>query len=36
MMWCQTVKLSPAPDDMFAQGELELFQMDKLARSYGI
>ena len=28
--------LSPAPNDMFAQSELELFKMDRLARSYGI
>ena len=25
------VKLSPAPNDMFAQSELELFQIDRLA-----
>jgi hypothetical protein len=37
LMWCQIVKLSPAPDDTFAQSELkELFQIDRLARSYGI
>ena len=36
IMWCQIVKLSPAPDDTFAQSELKPFQMDRLARSYGI
>jgi hypothetical protein len=36
IMWCQNVKISPAPDDMFAQSELKLFQVDRLARSYGI
>ena len=36
IMWCQVVKLSPAPNDTFAQSELELFQIDRLARSYGI
>ena len=25
IMWCQIVKLSPAPDDTFAQRELGLF-----------
>ena len=35
-MWCQIVKLSPAPDDTFAQRKLELFQIDRFARSYGI
>ena len=25
IMWCQIVMLSPAPNDMSAQGELELF-----------
>ena len=34
--WCHIVKLFPAPDDTFAQSELEPFQMDRLARSYGI
>jgi hypothetical protein len=32
-MWCQVVKFSP---DMFAQSELDLFQIDLLARLYGI
>jgi len=36
IMWYQIFKLSPTPDDMFAQSELELFQRDRLARSYGI
>jgi alpha-amylase/alpha-mannosidase (GH57 family) len=35
-MWCQTVKLSPAPNDMFAKSELKLFQSDRLTRSNGI
>ena len=35
-MWCQIVKLSPAPNDMFAQSEIELFQIDRFARLYGI
>ena len=35
-MWCQIIKFSPAPDDTFAQSELELFQIDRFARSYGI
>jgi len=35
IMWCQIVKLSPAPDDTFVQSELELFQIDRSARSYG-
>ena len=35
-MWCQIVKLSPAPNDTFAQSELELFQIDRYARSYAI
>jgi hypothetical protein len=25
IMWCQIIKFSPAPDDMFAQSELKLF-----------
>ena len=36
IMWCQIIKFSPAPDDMFAQSELELFQIDRLTRSYGV
>ena len=34
-MWGQIIKLSPVSDD-FAQSELKLFQIDRLARSYGI
>ena len=34
LMWCQIVKLS-SPIDMFAQSELKLFQMDRVARSNG-
>jgi len=30
IMWCQIVKLSPAPNDTFAHGELELFQTDRV------
>ena len=33
IMWCQIIKFSPAPDDMFAHRELILFQID---RPYGI
>ena len=36
IMWCQIVKLSPAPDDTYVQRELELFQIDRFARSYDI
>jgi len=36
IMWCRIVKLSPAPDDTYMQIELELFQIDRFARSYGI
>jgi len=36
IMWCQIIKFSPAPDDMFTQRELKLFQIDRLARSYGV
>jgi hypothetical protein len=36
LMWCQIVKFSPGPNDMSAQSELELLQIDRLARSYGI
>jgi len=35
-MWCQIVKLSPAPKDLFAQIELKLFYIDSFSRSYGI
>jgi hypothetical protein len=28
--WCQIVKLSPAPNDTFAQSELKLFYIDML------
>jgi len=36
ILWCQIIKFSPAPNDMFAQSELKLFQINRLARSYGI
>jgi len=36
IMWCQIVKLSPAPNDTFAQSELKLFYIDSFSRSYGI
>jgi hypothetical protein len=36
MTRCQIVKLSPAPNDMSEQSELKLYQIDRLARSYGI
>ena len=36
IMRCHIVKLSIAPDDMFAQGELKLFQMDRLALLYNV
>jgi len=36
IMWCQIIKFSPAPNDMSAHSELKLFQIDRLARSYGI
>jgi len=36
IMWCHIIKFSPAPDDMLAQSELKLFQIDGLARSYGV
>ena len=35
IMWCKIIKFSPAPDDTFALSELELFQIDRFARSYG-
>jgi len=36
IMWCQVVKLSPAPNDTFAQRELEYSNCFKLIDSYGI
>jgi hypothetical protein len=36
LMWCQIVKLFLTPYDKLAQSELKLFQIDRLARSYGI
>ena len=36
IMWCQIVKLFAAPSEMFVRSELELFQIDRLARSYSI
>ena len=36
IMWCQIVKLSPAPNDTFPQSELELFYIDSFSRSCGI
>jgi len=33
---CQIVKLSPAPNYMFALSELKLFQINRFTRSYGI
>ena len=36
LMWCQIVKFSPAPNDMSVYSELGLFQIYRLARSYGI
>jgi len=37
IMWCQIVKLSPAPIDTFVQSELKLFYIDSLfSRSYGM
>ena len=36
IMWCQIIKFSPAPNNTFAQSELELFYIHRLSRSYGI
>jgi len=36
IMWCQIVKLSPAPNDTYVQSELKLFYIDSFSRSYGI
>jgi len=36
IMWCQTVKFSPAPNNTFAQSELKLFYIDSFSRSCGI
>jgi hypothetical protein len=36
IMWCQIIKFSPAPNDMFVQSELNLLQIDRLARLYGV
>jgi hypothetical protein len=36
LVWCQIVKLSPAPNDTFAQSNLKLFYNDSFSRSYGI
>ena len=35
-MWCQNVKISPAPNDMFTKSEFKLSLIDSLTRSYGI
>ena len=35
-MWCQIVKLSPAPNDTSAQSERKLFYIDSFSRTYGI
>jgi len=35
-MWCQNVKISPAPNDMFTKSEFKLLLIDSLTRSYGI
>ena len=36
LMSCWIFELSPAPNEMFAQSEFKLFQIDRLTRSYGI
>ena len=36
LMGCRNVKFFPAPNDIFAQNELELYQIDKITRLYGI
>ena len=36
IMWCQNVKIFPAPNDMFTKSEFKLSLIDSLTRSYCI